>query len=381
MTTSFTHRGDVRRRQDRVIAAALRAAHAWSESEPSRHTMREICRMTGVIVEALGPGRGPTSPHLLIAALHRPLRGLLRFVPRLDERLGAVSLLKGDRLTDDAYDIAVEFAGLLGRGAEPGELPTWARTQAEQTQHDAFGALVETGNQETYVRTRRFVIEHPAATERDLRRALSRTGARCRVEYVDLTPDQRYGSGEHERWWGCPVCRYPMAVTGRNVRCRYRPHRAVYQVAGYRDGVPRLLVKNGEENVPPAPAAAEALGVKCVDPGVWRSIVVPGVTELRLAKALQAASRNEVVLWPGLDSYDLHVEAGRTTFRLDVKEYRSVDRLLTDLTEKPPRATVLLPRTHEHQEQAVLDACLPGVHVTTESKIIRRVRRAAREAS
>jgi hypothetical protein len=378
--TAFTRRGDALRRQDRVVAAALRAAHVRSESSGSRHTMREICRMTGVVMEALGPGRGPASPHALIEALHEPLRKLLIFVPDLDDRLGGVKLLADDRLTDDAYDIAAEFAGLLDRSAGPGELPTWARARAENTQQDAFGSLIESGDQKAYVRARRFVIEFPAGTTSDLRKALRRTGARCRVEYTDLTVDQKYGSGEHEYWWGCPVCRYPMAVTGRNVRCRYRPHRASYQVARGR-GAPRLLVKNGEEKVPTVPVAEVALGVKCVDPGVWRSIVVPGATELRLAKALEAASRNEVVLWPELDSYDLLVTAGQKPFRLDVKEYRSVDRLLTDLAEKPPRATVLLPRTHEHQEQAVLDARLPGVHVTTESKIIRRVRRAVREAS
>ncbi|SER91342.1 hypothetical protein SAMN05216188_117110 [Lentzea xinjiangensis] len=378
--TSLTSRGDVLRRQDRVVAASLRAAHVRSETDGSRRTMREICRMTGVIMEALGPGRAPASPYALIEALHRPLRHLLSFVPNLDDHLGAVQLLSDDRLTDHAYDIAVEFAGLLGRLTGPGELPSWARARADQTQHEAFGALKESGDQKTYVRARKFVIEFPAGKDDELRKALRTTGARCRVEYTDLSVDQKYPSGGDEFWWGCPVCRYPMAVTGKNVRCRYRPHRALYQVAGGR-GTPRLLVKNGEEKVPPAPEALPASGVRCVDSGVWRFIVVPGATELRLAKVLETASRQEVSLWPQLDSYDLLVTIAGKPFGFDVKEYRSIDRLLTDLAEKPPRATVLLPRTHEHQEQPVLDARLPGVRVTTESKLLRRVRRAVREAS
>ncbi|WP_308800295.1 hypothetical protein [Streptomyces sp. NEAU-H3] len=110
--------------------------------------------------------------------------------------------------------------------------------------------------------------------------------------------------------------------------------------------------------------------------GVWRFVVVPGASELRIKQRLEKLGAT-VELWPKLDRYDLHVRAGGTEFKIDVKEYRSPHRLIADLRAKAPSARVLLPQTHEHQWET-LRVSLPSLQITTETKFHAEVRRALR---
>jgi len=65
-------------------------------------------------------------------------------------------------------------------------------------------------------------------------------------------------------------------------------------------------------------------GHKALTRGVWRWTTVPGLVEIALYQAL--ADRGlKPVLWPDLDAYDLHVEAGegagKAIFQIDLKDY------------------------------------------------------------
>jgi hypothetical protein len=103
--------GAAGQRQSRVVAACLRAAYAWSERESHPAAMREVARMTGVVMEALGPGRGPVTPMTLIECLRRPLGELASLAGGdLGEEIAAAVLLDGDRLADAVYDLACEYA-------------------------------------------------------------------------------------------------------------------------------------------------------------------------------------------------------------------------------------------------------------------------------
>jgi hypothetical protein len=115
-----------------------------------------------------------------------------------------------------------------------------------------------------------------------------------------------------------------------------------------------------------------------VEFGVWRFVVVPGASELRVKQRLERLGAT-VELWPELDRYDLHVRAGDHEFRVDLKEYRSPYRLIADLRAKTPSARVLLPKTHEHQ-LGVLQTAMPSLRITTETKFVTEVRRALRSA-
>ncbi|MGA4838885.1 hypothetical protein [Streptomyces sp. G45] len=371
-------------RAHRVVAAALRAAYAWTVRRQRRDAMREVARMTGVVMEAHGPGSGPTTPHDLVACLRQPLGLLPVLAGGSDDDIARLVLLDGDdRLTPDAYDLACEYALPVGGAPDSTQwMPTWTRMRAEQIRSDTFVALVEVNGQRGYVSSRQFLIEHPAGSHAELSERISETGVRPpRRGYTEIPADHLYHASDGQRWWWpCAVCRWPMAVTRTTVRCRYRPHAAVYQVPRGRSAGSRPTVKRIDEGRPrlATPVARPADGCLCVEFGIWRFLVVPGASELRVKRSLEALGA-AVELWPERDSYDLRVLAGGTEFRVDLKEYRSVHRLIADLRAKPPSVRILLPKTHEHQ-RGTLEAALPALRVTTETKFCTEVRRALKAA-
>ena len=198
MTISLASPPDgARQRQSRVVAACLRAAYAWSERESRPGAMREIARMTGVIMEALGPGRGPASPMQLAGCLRRPLSELLTLAGEepgsADDAITAAVLLDGDRLADAAYDMACEYAQQLTTAAETAAwLPSWTRMRAEQVENEAFSALVESGDKDAYTRARRLIVEYPAGEREELSAQIVAYRARCPVKYSALSADQQY---------------------------------------------------------------------------------------------------------------------------------------------------------------------------------------------
>jgi hypothetical protein len=116
-----------------------------------------------------------------------------------------------------------------------------------------------------------------------------------------------------------------------------------------------------------------------VDTAVWRYITVPGAAELRLADRLRRLGAT-VVLWPSRDLYDLHIEAGNRSWKVDVKEHATVERLVEKLHARPPAAdTIVLPDSHRGWLHAV-DAAISNREVLMESTLCARVRRAVRLA-
>jgi hypothetical protein len=353
----------------------LRAAYAWSERETYPEAMREIARMTGVVMEALGPGHGPAAPMQLVGFLRRPLGDLLSLTGDTDDLVAeAVLLSPGDSLADVAYDMACEYARQLTQTTAAGWLPSWTRMRAEQIQNEVFAALVESGDPSGYVLARRFLIDHPANDPQELTARLLAAGARLAAKYSPLTPDQQYQSSGRRWWWPCPMCKWPMTVTSDRVRCRYLPHQAAYQAVPGRASSPPRLLRTGDRSLGRVPTARRADNAVCVDPGVWRYIVVPGASEVRIAASLEKLGA-DVRLWPDMDAYDLHVRAGGREWRLDVKEYRSARRLIEDLRDKPPSVTILLPATHVHQLDVIANG-LPAVTVITETALRRQVQQA-----
>ncbi|WP_020496944.1 hypothetical protein [Sciscionella marina] len=385
MTRIIREQDDLNERQARVVAAALRAAYAWSVRQRQPDAMREIARMTGVMMEAHGPGRGPTSPMQLVEQLRRPLGTLLRFASDTDTEVTDVVLLDtNDALSDDAIGVAAEYATPLSQVFATSQwLPGWTRMRAEQLRREVFTSLIEAGDAAGYVRARRFLVEHPAGFRARLQDLLREADARLAARYRDLASDQQYPRPVGRWWWPCPRCRWPMTVRGMTVRCRYRPHGAIFHIADNSRpaAAPRLVPVRDASSMGTArkagPAARSVEDAVCVEEEVWRSVVVPGANEVRLADELCALGA-KVALWPELDSYDLDVAVGSLRMLLDVKEYTSVRRLIDDLRERPPRAQILLPRSHEHQEALLAEQS--SVRVTTETKVRRAVRRAAREA-
>ncbi|WP_027930275.1 restriction endonuclease-related protein [Amycolatopsis thermoflava] len=366
----------------RLIAAALRAAYAWTVREVRGNAaMREIARMTGVVMEVHGPGRGPVTPAALIESLHTPLRGLLVGIPQEAAELADIVLLNGNgNLTERAYDLVCEHVVPLreAAGAQPW-LPTWVTMNSDQIRHRAFTAMIATTDQDEYVASRKFLVEHPAGGEQELVEQRDRIGG-VRLaggSYQTIPEGQVYRDSDHRGWWWpCPDCKWPMAVSGSGtVRCRYRPHSAVFDLL---PGTRPKLRRRDDGPRAPLPTGRTVDGAKCVDAGVWRFVVVTGISELRIAAAAERA-KAEVRLWPLLDRYDLSIEAASEKFTVDVKECLSLSSLINRLRTRPPSARILLPKSFEWQLEPLVDA-LPGLTVTTEARFLSQIRAAVRKS-
>src|SRR6266536_2672581 len=125
-------------RRGRVVTAAVRAAFAWSARDQDVRAFRELARMTGVVMEALGPGHGPVTPVELVAALQRPLGAFLPALvgvgaDAMDAAADAVLLTGDGRLTDAVFELGCEYVQDVVATLDPATdwLPSWTWMQAE----------------------------------------------------------------------------------------------------------------------------------------------------------------------------------------------------------------------------------------------------------
>jgi hypothetical protein len=374
-------------RRGRVVTAAVRAAFAWSARDRDVRAFREIARMTGVVMEALGPGQGPVTPSEFVAALQRPLGQILPAqaeagaASTVDGTADAVLLTEDGRLADAVFDLGCEYVQDVMASLDPATewLPSWTWMQAEQVEREVFGRLIEGGTDDDYRAARRFLVEFPAGEEQALVDAANQRRARRVASYEPVDAEQVVEDQQGRRWWWpCPVCRWPMRADGVLVRCAYGPHLARYQVRlASRNGRPSLL--RVSDSAPTPGQAQSAAGAVRVDTAVWRYITVPGAAELRLADRLRRLGAT-VVLWPSRDLYDLHIEAGNRSWMVDVKEHATVERLVEKLHARPPAArTIVLPDSHRGWLHAA-EAAIPNREVLVESTLCARVRRAVPRA-
>lgn len=363
-----------------VVTAALRSAVAWSRRAGEERAWREVARMTGVIMNARGPGEGPATPAELVQLLYRPLGGLLPPGDGTSSAVDAVILLDGDgALSDGAMEIACDYNQALFDSADPAAdwLPRWAWQRAEQVERQAFESLIQAGDQAAYTASRRFIIERPAGEWRELadQRSSSEAyrGARLVTEYVPVPAERSFRSAHGDGggcWWPCPVCRWPMRVQGQSVHCTYGPHQARFRIADPGPGGAPALVKTSGARLR-TPQARPVTGARCVDPAVWRFITVPGVPELLLERRLTGIGGVDVKMWPVKDTFDALVTASDGyAWTVDVKDRADAGRIAGD----PPAAEhVVVPGFRQGQVNQ-LSRTLPGKHVWTISQFCRHVR-------
>lgn len=388
MTTRGGPGADVLDRRARITSAALRAAYAWSVRDRDHRAFQEVARMTGVVMFELGPGAGPATPVDLIRCLRQPLGTLL---PRLldndegryDSGIDQVVLLgDGDVLTNEAYEIGSDYIREVISGLDPGRdwLPSWSWMRANDVENELFAKLVAQANESAYRAARQFVVEHAAGDEQELAEACNRHRAVRVARYVPITDGQVYCCGDRRWWWQCRVCGWPMDVRGRLVRCRYPYHTATYQVVDRGAKGPGLLAV--DQRLPAGvsrglPERQDADGAVQVEEPVWRFIVVPGATELRLSQLLAKVGAT-VEMYPECDRYDLDIVVGDRRWDVDIKEHATVEGLLRHVRESAPSAQhIVLPDTHEGQVHAVRDA-LPRYTVLTETQLLGQVKGAVR---
>ena len=354
---------------DRVVNAAVRAAVAWTMRQTEPRAWRELSRMTGVVRYALGPSTPLAGPMDLVDALRRPLRELIGSSD-WDEPIADIAVLSaGDLLVDEIYELGSEYTRALFETEDPGTtwLPSFAWQTSEQTERTVYDAMLR-GSAAEYVTTRRFLIEHPAGDERDLLARLSRAGALRAAEFGPI-PFERTHVGRW--WWACPVCRWPMRVIGKRVRCDIASHQADHRMAsGSGDDAPALIsVASGPRRA--VPVAQQRNGARCVAEPVWRFIVVPGAVELDLAQRLLSVDDVEVELWPNWDRCDLVVRsASGRVWEVDIKDHAGHRSIL----RKPPTVTHVVVPDHRKNQVEILSRLLPGHRVHSVRDFVTMVR-------
>jgi hypothetical protein len=334
-----------------VTRAALRAAQAMTMPglEPQQR-LETLMECHGMMLAA----RGPLSP-LPFGEFRVALRGdLAALLPGGVNALDLNGILVVDRdgqVNEGAFDLDLEQQMLLHT------LRKLSRTagsvsdrelQSEIDQETVFTLLHKQGDQAVYEAGRAGLIRLPAGPVDDL------SDLRLPPLVVGFYQDISYDSKYQGWWFACPVCLWPMRIAVRreagrpigSARCWHAPHADMGASYLFRlptdASAPELL----PEPSPPRPGGREAvlypdLGEiphaqptedhKALTRGIWRYTTVPGLPELALHDRLKERGL-KVKLWPGLDAYDLLVEAApkrkkKEPLKVDVKDYTSAATL------------------------------------------------------
>ncbi|NUV62577.1 hypothetical protein G6W55_23230 [Streptomyces sp. CAI-85] len=335
-----------------VMAAAAMAAKALTDTEqPAEGRL-------GTLLDAYGrvqAARGPAAP-LSFSRFRRLLQGdLARLLPASvpAEEMDGVRLIDPDGdFDEDFFDLEIEqrvVLRALAKTTHGGRPASTRNLEAEMDQDRVFTALRKRMDQDAYVHGRSSLIRMPAGSDAQLRRL--NLPSSVAEFYRPVSFDAMW-----DRWWfACPVCHWPMKVTVHgtragtrtgSVRCFHRPHAAWGATYSFRlpdagrapllhplsrpaapSGAQAVLFPDLTGPVPePVPEPVPVEGHKALARGVWRWTTVPGLVEVALFDALSERGLS-VALWPELDAYDLQVAAGqgagRTEFRIDVKDYTS----------------------------------------------------------
>lgn len=179
--------------------------------------------------------------------------------------------------------------------------------------------------EEMYTEFRRALIEHPTPQRNDAFKLAQDVGISASDLFEDVPVTCTHRVGGNIIMWCCPCCGWPMQVSARQVRCvseRCRKTGGRYALKG------RHLVPLGAQSPPPSILAPDHLRLR---PGLWRFTVLPGLHELHLQKELLKIPGVDAKLWPMVDDYDLHVEHGANSWRVDVKDFTSVTSLAAHL--------------------------------------------------
>jgi len=326
----------------RVLTAAAMAAQALTDTEqPPEGRLQTLMEAHGRILAV----RGPSSP-MTFSCFRELLAGdLARLLPDgfPAEEMDGVRLITPDGLyDDDLYDLEQEqrlVLRTLAKAVRRGRRADSDGIEAEMDQERAYAALKKRQDQAAYVEGRKALIQTSAGPDGKLRKL--KLPSSVADFYRPISHAATY-----DRWWfACPICGWPMRITMSrsrgsktgSARCFHRPHTA--QGAAYHfkvpsGGKPPVLVPAASP--PPLPPGNASVlftdvrgrvpepipvdGHKALTRGVWRWTTIPGLVEVALYQAL--ADRGlEPVLWPDLDAYDLHVEAGKDAFQIDLKDY------------------------------------------------------------
>jgi len=213
--------------------------------------------------------------------MHKPF-GTWRVAPAPPEILKDLVLMEDGDLSWDAEECIVSNPDIAGELTQSIMLRVIENCRVRGDQHG-------------YVKFRRFVIEHPVATQMELIEALdslSDDGLRVLLnEAYEEVPTSWAIGGDVKT---CTRCGWTVvtSVATNEGRCSNRRCRQL-------DGV---LIEQYPAKL------SGASGVRRVRAGLARYTTQPGGLELRLYRSLSKLEGLKVELWPGFDAYDIGIE-------------------------------------------------------------------------
>jgi len=344
------------------MAACAAASAVADPAMAGRGKAARLMECLGVVSAAFPIGTAPTLGGFR-RLLQEPLKRLMP--PGVDSGpMGDLVLLHGPGwLCDEAEDICREHFVPVGALAERW---TVARVRAEQEEQRLYRGLRSLG-QAGYVRARELLVDLPAGELRVLRRAWDDLWP----GFGDYAPVSDLGRVQVDGWWfPCPACRWPMRAeptTGGvwRVACEAHAARGIAYTTSPEDWPGRpVLAAAGKHagKVESQPATVDYLAVARP---VWRYVTLPGIMEADLrdhARRLGA----DVSMWPNLDEFDLHIQLGRNTWRIDAKAWASPVALAHALlaAEPPGRQLEIVIPDHQRPACAALNDMLAGRRMT-----------------
>lgn len=279
---------------------------------PYPEVLRQVLNWYAVKAIAAGRSVPLTFPDFL-ALCRRPLRA---WWPESLDCLPAqihpdMCLLIDSNLSE----LVVEIMSRLKLPAESSLAPSLQRVKAVVDQKAMLDLVVAAqaneSMQSTYVKIRRFVVEHPWTTDRDLVQVFGFDGYRKVRAMYDEFAQYRDLAVQEGNMYHCPYCDGILNWVDNRFSCAKPSVCAMLKPSYF-----------GKRRVPADPTVLR------LNWGMHTRVCIPGKTELALYETLLDIKREHpmlasVALWPGGDIYDIQVRfADDVAWALDVKDFR-----------------------------------------------------------
>ena len=185
------------------------------------------------------------------------------------------------------------------------------------------------GAQREYVFLKRFIIEHPYSKLPEISQTFSQAGYINATEvselYLETNPIaeilQYPNLDGHKRFWLCEHCG-PLRIN-RGRRESIKQSACGKHCPRHQDGWKEII-------------PSSKLGV--LRKGIHLRVLLPGIPEISLFNWLEEHQQRypelmkEVLLWPGIDKYDLQIRFANSVWAIDVKDYEKPHQLGRNLT-------------------------------------------------
>lgn len=356
-----------------ALGKTAEAARAWADSERGeailkKDALRKLMEAMSALSRVSLSVSQPTTPDEMIELLREPTQEWLGIG-------GKQSLLEtyGSRLVTSRYaEQILDEAGIT---------PELERAQSKigevrkRLRHEYEGASAEEQEaiQSTYCNFREGLITQVLWSFDEAYDLANSVGLVPPDLFTEIPSRAVVSISGQDGIYPCPVCGRAMRFNEAEERLACASDRCLARGARFSwNGTSSPTPLGGKMTSFRATDDAEYFQVRR---GIWLYTVLPGLVELDLRD--QLSSLADVQLWPEVDAYDLHVERGNRSWRVDVKDWRRADLLLERLrtAEWEEEIWIVVPDDRDGQVQLLENSSLPrNYRFSTASDLVSSIR-------